>query len=62
MALHKAIEVALTRSKWLSKFLMDLKPHENFLNRLSEDLGNAGIVAHRTEQFYEFLLSKIMGE
>ena len=32
VALHKTNEVALTRSKWLSTFVIDLKPYENFLS------------------------------
>ena len=30
VAFHKANEIALTRSKWLSTFIIDLKPYENF--------------------------------
>ena len=54
MAFHKSNEIALTRFKWLSTFIIDLKPYENFLNRLSEDLGKARIAAHSIEQFYDF--------
>ena len=32
-----------------------LKPYENFLNKLSEDLGKARITAKSIEQFYDFL-------
>ena len=45
---HKANEIALTRSKWLSTFIID------FLNKLPEDLGKAKITAHRFEQFNDF--------
>ena len=54
VAFHKANEIALIRSKWLSTLITDLKWYENFLNRLSEDLGNARITAHSIEQFYDF--------
>ena len=54
MAFHKTNEIALTRSKRLSTFITDLKPYENFLNRLSEDLGKARITAHSIEEFYDF--------
>ena len=30
VAFHKANEITLTRSKWLSTFIIDFKPHENF--------------------------------
>ena len=33
---HKANKIALIRSKWLSTFIIDLKPYENVLNRLSK--------------------------
>ena len=62
VAFHKANEIALTRSKWLCTFIIDLKPYENFLNRLSEDLANVRIIANSIEQFYYFLLSRITGE
>ena len=54
MAFNKVIEIALTRSTWLSTFIIDLRPYENFLNGLSEDLGKARIAAHKIEQFYDF--------
>ena len=54
VAFHKANDIALTRSKWLSTYIIDLKPYENFLNRLSEDLGKAKIATHSIEQFYDF--------
>ena len=54
VAFHKGNEIALPTSKWLSTFLMDLKPHENFLNKLPEDLGKASITAHSIQQFYDF--------
>ena len=54
VAFHKANEIALTRSKWLSTFITDLKPYKKFLNKLSEDLGKARITAHSIEQFYDF--------
>ena len=62
VAFHKADEIALIRSKCLSTYIIDLKPYENFLNRLSEDLGKARIAAHSIEQFMIFLLTKIMGK
>ena len=45
------IEVALTRSKWLSTFVIDLKPYEKFFSRLSDDLRKAGIA---TQQILTF--------
>ena len=50
----KANEIALTRSKWLSTFITDLKLYEMCLNKLSEDMGKARKVAHSIEQFYDF--------
>ena len=41
VAFHKANEIALTRSKWMSTFITDLKPYESFLNKLAEDLEKA---------------------
>ena len=46
-------EVALTRSKWLTTFVIDLKPYENFLTKLSNDLDKARTAAHTIDQFYE---------
>ena len=37
VAFHKTNEVTLTRSKWLSAFVIDLKPYENFLSKLPDD-------------------------
>ena len=54
VAFHKVNEIGLTRSKWLSTFIIDLKPYENFLNKLSEELGNVGIAAHSSVQFYDY--------
>ena len=54
VAFHKANEIALTRSKWLSTFIINLKPYENFLNKLLEDLGKAKITAYSIQQFYDF--------
>ena len=42
---HKENEVAITRSKWLFTFVIDLNPYENFLMRLAIDVENAAIVA-----------------
>ena len=53
-AFCKTNEIAPTRSKWLSRFTVDLNPYEDFLNTLSEDLGKARIIAHSIEQFYDF--------
>ena len=38
VAFHKTNEVTLTISKWYFTFVVDLKPYENFLNKLSDDL------------------------
>ena len=54
MVFHKANEIALTRSKWLCTFIIDLEPFENLLNKFLEDLGKAKITAHSIEQFYDF--------
>ena len=53
VAFHKINEVALTRSKCLSTFVTDLKPYENFLSKLSDNLRKAGIAAHTVDQLYE---------
>ena len=50
VAFHKTIEVALTRSKWLSTFVIDLKPYEKILSKLSDDLRKAGIAGHTVDQ------------
>ena len=51
---HKASEVALTRSKWLSTCIIYLNPYGNFINKLSKDLGKARITAHSIDQSYDF--------
>ena len=38
----------------LATFIIDLKPCENFLNKLSQDLEKARITAHSIKQFYDF--------
>ena len=50
VAFHKTNEVALIRSKWLSTFVIDLKPYAKFLSKLSDDLRKAGIAAHTVDQ------------
>ena len=50
---HKDNEVAITRSKWLFTFVVDLNPYENFLMRLAVDVENAAIVARNLVQFYD---------
>ena len=62
VAFNKANEVALMTSKWLSTLITDLKPFENFLNRMSEDLGKARITAHSIEQFYDFSSKECLQE
>ena len=37
VAFHMINEIALTRSKWLTTFVIDLKPYENFSTELSND-------------------------
>ena len=46
-------EIALTRSKWLTTFVIDLKPYENFLTKLSNDLGKARTATDTIDQCYE---------
>ena len=53
VAFHMINEIALTRSKWLTTFVIDLKPYENFLTKLSNDLDKARTAAHTIDQFYE---------
>ena len=50
---HMINEIALTRSKWLTTFVIDLKPFENFLTKLSNDLDKARPAAHTIDPFYE---------
>ena len=50
---HKENEVAITRSKWLFTFVIDLNPYENFLMRLAIDVENAAIVARNLVQLYD---------
>ena len=52
IAYHNTNEVALTRSTWLSTFVIDIKPYENFLCKLSDDLRKAGIAVHTVDQLY----------
>ena len=54
VAFHKAHEISLTRSKWLSTFVIDTKPYDNFLDILSQDLRNAQIAANSIQNFYDF--------
>ena len=49
VAFHKTNEVALSRSKWLSTFVIDVKPYEKILSKLSDDLKKAGIAAHTVD-------------
>ena len=53
VAVHMTNEVALARSKWLSTFVIDLNPYENFFCKLSDDLRKAGITAYTVDQLYE---------
>ena len=46
-------EITLTRSKWLTTFVIDLKPYEHFLTKLSNDLDKARTAAHTIDQFYK---------
>ena len=52
VVLHKANNIALTRPKWLSTFIINLKQYENL--QKSEDLGKAKITAHSIEKFHDF--------
>ena len=58
VAFHKTNEVALTRSKWLSTFVIDLNPYENFSSKISDDLRKAGTAAHTVDYFMNLLLNK----
>ena len=53
VAIHKENEVAITRSKWLFTFMIDLNPYENFLTRLTIDVENAAIVARNLVKLYD---------
>ena len=53
VAFYMANEIPLTRCKWLSTFIIDIKPYENFLNGLLEYLVKDRITAHSIEQFYD---------
>ena len=53
VAFHMNNEIALTRSKWLITFVIDLKPYKNFLTKLSNELDKARTAAHTIDQFYE---------
>ena len=61
VAFHMINEIALTRSKWLTTFVIDLKPYEYFLTKLSNDLDKARTAAHTMINFMKFLLNKILG-
>ena len=50
---HKENEVAITRSKWLFTFVIDLNPYKNFITRLAIDVENAAIVARNLVQCYD---------
>ena len=55
VAFHKTNEVALSRSKWLSTFVLDLKPYEHFLSKLSGDLRKASIAPIQLINFMNLL-------
>ena len=50
---QKANKITITRSNCFSTFMIELKPYENFSNKMSEDLGKAKITAHSIDQFYD---------
>ena len=61
VAFHMINEIALIRSKWLTTFVIDLKPYENFLTKLSNDLDKARTAAHKLISFMKLLLNQILG-
>ena len=54
VAFKKINEVALTRSKWLSTFIIDTLPYYNFLQILYLDMLRAERAASKIEGFYNF--------
>ena len=50
---HKENKVAITRSKWLFTFMIDLNPYVNFPMRLAIDVENAVIVTRNLVQLYD---------
>ena len=50
---HKANEIALTRSKWLFTFVIDLVPYEQLLNKLSLDVHGASATFDSIRQHYD---------
>ena len=60
VAFHKIHEISLTRSKWLSTFVIDTKPYDNFLDILSQDLRKAQIAANSIKKFMILPLNKII--
>ena len=53
VAFHMINEMAITRSKWVTTFVIDLKPYENFLTKLPNDLDKPKTAAHTIDKFYE---------
>ena len=53
VAFHMINEIALTRSKWLTTFVIDIKPYVNFLTKVSNAVGKARTAGHTIDQFYE---------
>ena len=53
VAFHMINEITLMRSKWLTTFVIDLKPYKNFLTKLSNNLDKARTAADTIDQFYE---------
>ena len=45
-------EVQTTKSRWLLTFVLDLKPYENFLGKISNDIEQAKRVAYQVFQKY----------
>ena len=50
---HKANEIALTRSKWLFTFVIDLSPYEPLLSKLSLDVHRASATFDSIRQHYD---------
>ena len=50
---YKQNEVSITHSDWLLTFVIDLKPYENFLEKLSYDVQKASLITLHLVQIYK---------
>ena len=54
VAFHKVNDISLTRSKWLTTFVIDLNPFQHFLEKLSFNLQRSSTAANNVEKLYDY--------